>query len=131
MLELFMKIIFFPIWFPILFVISIVVAVFGFSVFVVFATLFLAALILGCVGFFNIFTNFFTSLLSFGLTLILFGFGLLLLLFGVALCTKIIPSMIGAISSIFRKMFSLKKKKSNYQNYSDTTKEITTYEEIN
>ena len=70
MFELFLKIIFFPIWFPVilvlsilLFVISIIIAVLGFSVFVVFATLFLAAFIIdtNIVWFWTFITNFWSS----------------------------------------------------------------------
>lgn len=138
MFELFLKILFFPIWFPIilvisilLFVISFCIAVLGFSVFVLFASLLFAGFVVALVGFINLVNNFFTSILAFGVTLILLGFGILLAVFGVNMCTKIIPNLLSAISGIFRKMFSIKKKYKYQPISNNETKELTTYEKIN
>lgn len=137
MFELFLKILFFPIWFPIilvlsifLLVLSIVVSVSGFAVFVVFAALLLSAVVLVLVGIFNLFSGVYLSILTFGLGLILFGFSTLLLIFGISLCTKLLPKFFAGISSMFRKMFSLKPKQTKYQS-KESTKEIATYEKIN
>jgi hypothetical protein len=137
MFELLLKILFFPIWFPIiilfsvfLIALSVVVSVSGFAVFIIFAALLLATIILTLVGIFNLFSGVYLSILTFGLGLILFGFSILLLIFGISLCTKLLPKFFAGISSMFRKMFSLKPKQNKYQS-KESTKEITIYEEIN
>ena len=71
------------------------------------------------------------SSIVFGVTLILLGFGILLAVFGVNMCTKIIPNLLSAISGIFRKMFSIKKKYKYQPISNNETKELTTYEKIN
>lgn len=134
MFELILKILFFPIWFPILLVLAVIlfgfsigVAVTGFAVFIIFASLFLSTIVIFFVGFYILFSNFFTGLLSFGLSLILLGFAILLSIFGIFLCSQMIPNLYKGINSMFKKMFSIKKSKK----YNTSTKEITKYEEIN
>lgn len=141
MFELFLKIIFFPIWFPFILVISILLFLcglifgfFAFGIFVIFATLLLISVVVIIVSIINLFNQFFTSILGFGISLILLGFALLFVIFGIFLYTKVIPSLLSGISSIFKRMFSLSKKRKTFN--SETTilasnKEITEYEEIN
>ena len=133
MFELFLKIIFFPIWFPIILVISIlsfVIAlsfgILGFAFFLVFAVLILSAVIITLVCTINLFVSFFTSLMGIGISLMLLGFSLIVIMLGTFIFSKIIPNLYAGISTMFEKMFSIKKK-----NKSVNQKEIVTYEKIN